>query len=533
MNDPRFLLRRDQVPNPMPRRAAAALPILVALLAACGTAAPVAAPAPTTAALPAEEARVHVFALAHDSMRGRDTGSPEIRQAAEYLAARAAGYGALPAGEGGSFYQSVPLIRTLSRAAVSAGRAGQQLEVALDDVLPITGLFGLPAGPRPSAEGPIVYAGYLNDGGLDPARELRPEQLVGAVVVIRMGPPPGVQPGPRPVLAPLLGPGSRAAAVLLVADGPLAEYWDYADQLAREGSIQLAADAGDVGMESPAFFFVRPGALEGLAGRPLEGVRNPALLDARFQYRMDTRRLPVEGFNVVALIPGSDPARAGQLIALGAHYDHVGVGPVVAGDSIYNGADDNASGTAALLLVARYLGALPQARRPARSVLFVWFTAEEKGLLGSEHFTDHPTVERASIVAHVNMDMVGRNHPDSIFVVGSRRLSTEYGDTVEAVNRRMPRPFALDYSYDAPGHPEMIYCRSDHWNFARYGIPILFLTTGLHPDYHQPSDIPERIDFEKVARVATLTRNLVYAVGNMPAPPRVDRPVPPPGAPCS
>jgi hypothetical protein len=521
------------VPFMRPWRASGALPLALLLLAACGPAAPAAAPAPTVALLPAEEARLHVFALAHDSMRGRDTGSPEIRQAAVYLAERAAAYGARPAGENGSFLQQVPLTRTLHRAVVAAGRAGQERELGLAEILPVSGLFGLPSAPRPTAAGPLVYAGYMNDGAVQAGRELRPEQVEGAAVILRMGPPPGTQPGPRPALAQLLAPGSRAAAILLVAEGPLGEYWDYAEQLARQGAIQLTADLVEEAPGSPAFFFVHPEALAALAGRPLDGVRDPAVLQAQLRYRIETIRTPVEAFNVVAVIPGRDAARAGEYIALGAHYDHVGIGPVVAGDSIYNGADDNASGTAALLQVAQYLGRLPQERRPARSVLFVWFTAEEVGLLGSEHFTDHPTVERERIVAHVNLDMVGRNHPDSLFVVGSRRLSTEYGDTVAAVNDRLPEPFILDYGYDVPGHPEMIYCRSDHWSFARYGIPIVFFTTGLHEDYHQPSDTPERVDFRKVTRVATLARDLVYAVGNMPERPRVDRPVPPLGAPCT
>jgi Zn-dependent M28 family amino/carboxypeptidase len=165
-------------------------------------------------------------------------------------------------------------------------------------------------------------------------------------------------------------------------------------------------------------------------------------------------------------------------------------------------------------------------------VLFVWHTAEEKGLLGSESFTNQPTVPRDSIVAQLNMDMVGRNAPDSLFLVGSRRLSTELGDAVEAVNAAQPRPFLLDYSWDVPNHPERIYCRSDHYNYARFGIPVTFFTTGLHPQYHTVSDEVELIDFEKLARVTRLIGDVAFEISHRAARPVVDRPVPPLGTPC-
>jgi Zn-dependent M28 family amino/carboxypeptidase len=211
----------------------------------------------------------------------------------------------------------------------------------------------------------------------------------------------------------------------------------------------------------------------------------------------------------------------------------VGVGAPVDGDSIYNGADDNASGTAALLELAEHLAHLPAADRPARSVLFVWHAAEEAGLLGSEHFTDNPTVSRQAMVGHINMDMVGRNHPDSLFVIGSRRLSTEFGDWLDELNARLDRPFILDYTFDAPNHPEMLYCRSDHWNFARYGIPSVMMGSGLHDDYHQPSDHADKIEYEKMRRVVELAAALTERVANTATRPRIDTPPAPLGTPCS
>src|SRR5439155_1217788 len=196
-------------------------------------------------------------------------------------------------------------------------------------------------------------------------------------------------------------------------------------------------------------------------------------------------------------------------------------------DSIANGADDDGSGSVAALEIAERIASLK--RKPKRSILFVWHTGEEKGLLGSRYFTDHPTVPRDSIVAQLNMDMVGRGAasdetgrtkdaapllggPRYLQLVGSRRLSTELGDLVEAVNRAGRHGLAFDYAIDADGHPSNIYCRSDHYEYARYGIPITFFTTGLHSDYHQVSDEPEYIDYEHMARVANLVEDVALHV---------------------
>ena len=291
--------------------------------------------------------------------------------------------------------------------------------------------------------------------------------------------------------------------------------------------------------------------------------------------------------NVIAILRGSDPVLKDEYVAIGAHNDHIGVrqtavdhdslraynveltrlgAPVwdrnsrarrdslkaiihinvdsirklrpARRDSISNGADDDGSGTVTVLEIAEALAAMPV--KPKRSILFVWHTAEEKGLLGSKWFTDNPTVPRGQIVAQLNMDMVGRGSaadiagggPDYLQLVGSRRVSTELGDIVEAVNAASPRPFKFDYQYDANGHPERIYCRSDHYMYARYGIPITFFTTGLHPDYHQVTDEPQYIDYEHMTRVADLVRDITLKVANLDHRPKVDKPVGDPAAAC-
>ena len=292
--------------------------------------------------------------------------------------------------------------------------------------------------------------------------------------------------------------------------------------------------------------------------------------------------------NVIAVLRGSDPTLSSEYVAIGAHNDHVGVrsppldhdslrafntalqrlgapswdrsvppekraAATAAArvnldslrrirpqrlDSIRNGADDDGSGTVTVLEIAQALASAPV--KPRRSILFVWHTAEEKGLLGAKWFTEHPTVPRASIVAQLNLDMVGRGSaaditgggPDYLQLVGSRRVSTQLGDIVEQVNGSRPRPFSFDYAYDANGHPERIYCRSDHYMYARYGIPVTFFTTGLHADYHQVTDEPQYIDYEHMLRVADLVREVAVRVANLDQRPVVDKPIGAPDAAC-
>jgi len=316
---------------------------------------------------------------------------------------------------------------------------------------------------------------------------------------------------------------------------------------------------------------------------------------AAIAVRFDIVPVPDPARNVIGIVPGSDPKLKGEYVAIGAHNDHIGFsrsavdhdsirfwnhvvrpeGADDAGkqatpeqqarvdsllarfrsehpgrsraDSIANGADDDGSGSVAALEIAERIAALK--RKPKRSILFVWHTGEEKGLLGSRYFTDHPTVPRDSIVAQLNMDMVGRGAasdetgrtkdgaplhggPRYLQLVGSRRLSTELGDLVERVNTAQRHGLVFDYSIDADGHPANIYCRSDHYEYARYGIPITFFTTGLHSDYHQVTDEPEYIDYEHMARVADLVADIALRVADLDHRVAVDHPKPDPNTPC-
>jgi len=294
---------------------------------------------------------------------------------------------------------------------------------------------------------------------------------------------------------------------------------------------------------------------------------------------------PTSARNVVAMVEGSDPALKHEYVAIGAHNDHIGVQPTAVDhdslraynlaverlkeslgegktptpaqlaaikvnvdsirvirrprlDSIANGADDDGSGTVAVAEIAEAFAG--DKVKPKRSILFVWHMGEEIGLVGSDWYTKHPTVPLDSIVAQLNMDMVGRGAagdikgggPAYLQLVGSRRLSTELGDLVETVNKMRKQPFSFDYTFDAPGHPENIYCRSDHAMYARFGIPVTFFTTGLHADYHQVTDEAQYIDYPHMAAVSQLVHDVALAVANADHRMVVDKPKPNPTAAC-
>jgi Zn-dependent M28 family amino/carboxypeptidase len=222
--------------------------------------------------------------------------------------------------------------------------------------------------------------------------------------------------------------------------------------------------------------------------------------------------------NVVGIVEGSDPKLKDTYVAYGAHYDHIGYREGIAEDRISNGADDDGSGTVAIMAIARAFALGP---RPKRSLLFVWHAGEENGLLGSRYNADYPAVPIDKIVTQLNMDMVGRNknndpqQADTVFVVGSDRISTELHNINEDANASLAKPMTMDYELNDPADTESIYTRSDHYSYAAKGIPIVFYFTGLHPDYHQPSDSVEKIIFDKVQRVAQLAYETGRRVANL------------------
>ena len=573
----------------MHRRPRPAAPLVMAaflLLASCrGGAAldtapaigTVAAPASgaTSGAIDAHDLRVRLFAFAHDSMMGREAGTLGNAKAADYIASEFRRLGLEPAGENGGFFQTVPMVER--RLASSLLVAGGETLAAGADYIPLPAAGFLPFGGSGSLDGAaVVYGGRLGD-----ERSLAaPESVAGKLVVVA----PALGANGRPLhnfwshRDARRFAGAAAVAVVSLEETPVGVRGFFT----RPQTIVV--DPADASTR-PIGLVVGRRAAERLLGTPIDAAQPGAPgRAATVTVEFEERAMPFPVRNVVAVLRGSDPAVNGQYIAIGAHNDHDGVasravdhdslrafnsvmaplganspggtpsaaqGAVIRArldslrairpprpDSIYNGADDDGSGTVAMLEVAEFLAGA--SGRLRRSVLFVSHAAEEKGLYGSLWFTDHPTVPRDSIVAQLNMDMVGRGTardierggPNYLQIIGSRRLSTQLGDVVDSTNAALPAPFVIDYSFDARGHPLNRYCRSDHYSYARHGIPIAYFSRGYHIDYHMPTDEPQYIDYDGLAKVSRLIAEVATALADRAERLVVDGPVIGPDQPC-
>jgi hypothetical protein len=220
--------------------------------------------------------------------------------------------------------------------------------------------------------------------------------------------------------------------------------------------------------------------------------------------------------NVMAFIPGSDPVKKEEVVVLSAHYDHVGV---IKGE-IHNGADDDGSGTVMLMELARvFQKAKEEGNGPARSLLFLHVSGEEKGLLGSEWYADHPILPLEKTICNLNVDMIGRkdvDHKDAnyVYLIGSDKLSSRLHQISEVANTKYTQ-LQLDYTYNDPNDPNRFYYRSDHYNFAKKGIPVIFYFSGVHEDYHKPGDDPEKIMYGKMSRIGKLIFHTAWEAANI------------------
>lgn len=506
-------------------------------------------------------------------MRGREAGAPGNVTMTNYLARELARIGLEPAGDHGTYFQTIPMVRRRPDPASLLAVENQPLEL-FTDFAPLRPTSSLRSGTRLMMQGAgTIYGGRAGDTTVS----LSPEQVKGRIVVLegplgRDGKPTAVYATPTGLA---LSQFPTAAAVAVTA----------LDLLTSTGATSIRGRGNGLATYAdnpPLALLISRRAAEKMMGAPLDSLQAGAVgrsVSARVGFLDEKVAAPAR--NVVGILRGSDSRLRGQLVAVGAHSDHIGpesravdhdslrafnkvmrpegrqtglrVPTAEEGvriraildslrrlapprrDSINNGADDDGSGSVAALEMAESIAAGP---RPRRSILFVWHTAEEGGLLGSSWFVDNPTVSRDSIVAQLNMDMVGRG-PDSlrapprtIQIIGSRRLSTQLGDLVEAVNGSRPSPFRIDYSYDAPRHPLNRYCRSDHYNYARRGIPITYFSRGYHEAYHMVTDEPQYIDFEGLAGVAGFVRDVAVAIANREERLVVDKPRMNPRAPC-
>jgi hypothetical protein len=529
-------------------------------------------PKPTKADITAEDLMSRLYIFADDSMQGREAGTAGNVKGTDYIASEVKRLKLLPMGDNGTYFQTLPFktrsVDSTSRLTVGetpmvygtewAARAN--LSVAKSDLA-------------------VVYGGSVADTTTLPA-----DQVSGKLVVFML--PQGA--GNRS----MRGVARRAPSALAIG---LIAPEQLVGLLRRPTTFIDDPDNPPVSTAPPSIVFTPAGAAKLFDSALDQLAIGTAGKTVSLEMVVVVAPTPFPARNVVAVLPGSDKNLKGQYVAIGAHNDHIGMNAVAVDhdsmriflhevrpggaedggkqatpeqqakvnadlaawrtahpntsrpDSISNGADDDGSGSVSVLEIAEKFAAMKQ--KPKRSIIFVWHVGEEKGLLGSHWFTDHPTVPRDSIVAQLNMDMVGRGdswdvtgasgdgavlrgNPNYLQIVGSRRLSTELGDIIEKVDAAGKHGIMFDYAMDSNGHPMNIYCRSDHYEYARYGIPIAFFTTGGHSDYHQVTDEPMYIDYGHMTRVDQLVADVAVAVANLDHRVVVDKEKPDPKGSC-
>ena len=569
---------------------------LAALVAGCASAAPVVSTLPvvgdlprthraqpTVAAITPADLMSRLYVFSDDSMLGREATTLGNVKATDYVAREMERIGLRPAGENGTWFQTVPIFvatidttraLTVDSATLAYGR----------DFLPLHWVNGgrnLPIGTGThSFDGAqAIYGGQLGSGNL-----VAPSAAAGKVIVFTV--PISPTTNRREWRFPSLGPLTQYAGAAGIAVAALDVVPRAIQNRLRGRQMHFRAE-DPLPTPAPLSLLVTPEAAQHLLGtRSLDGLtvgQEGRVVSGNVEFVDTPARYPSR--NVIGILPGSDPARRGEYVAVGAHNDHIGLTsrpldhdsvlafnqvlrrqgaqdtvrvptPEEAAriaalrdsltrvhggarpDSVNNGADDDGSGTVSLLEIAEAFAKSGQA--PRRSLLFVSHTGEEKGLWGSQWFTDHPTVPRDSIVAQLNMDMVGRGKPtdamgrgpNNVQLIGMRRLSTQLGDLIDSVNAARAIHMDIDTTFDANGHPLNRYCRSDHYMYARYGIPITYFSLGYHTDYHQVTDEPQYIDYGHMARVASFVHDVAEAVANRDERLVVDKPKPDPRGSC-
>lgn len=452
--------------------------------------------------------RQGIFTIADDSMMGRATPSPGLDKTAAWIASQFESFGLRPGGDGGGWQQRYPVY--LHRLAVEESSVRFTMAGGPELHFPLSRSALIRFGPRGQpVTGPVaVLTGQVDTLALA-AAPVRGSVLVWAAAVATGGQPAGVQG--------VLRAANRAGAVGLVLISELADPAVLSRLVANQARPQVSRDSGraqtagipvmDIPEAEVAAAF--PEAAMQLAAFRASEV---PLIQPMPEWTgtIDVRVAPAERVmapNTVGILEGTDPELRHEYVVWSAHMDHVGTGGVAA-DTIFNGADDDASGTIGVVALARAFS--QPGARPRRSMVFLTVSGEERGLWGSAHFADNPTVPAGQIVANVNMDMIGRNWEDTVVVIGKEH--SDLGTTLHAVARAHPD---LDMAMIDDLWPEQnFYRRSDHFNFARNGVPILFFFTGVHEDYHRVSDHPDKIGYEKMSRILRMAYFLGQEVGN-------------------
>ena len=512
-------------------------------------------------AITAAQLKDYLYYVASDEMGGRDTPSQGLDLTAKFIGMLLSRWGFKPAGDNGSFYQKMDLRRDLvNQASTVATLGGQNLVYGTD-------FFANPVAGN-ITNLPMVFAGegwMIKSKGIEPLKDVDARGKV--VVVYSSSFPRGVNPqevfssgrrGEAWADPMTYAKQNGAIGVIAIATPDVEQRWQMIRPL-RERSGYVVEKMEDAGNKQLPTIYVSTKTAENLfkgestefakiaeafkANAPLPAFALSANKTASITILTTAEKAATQ--NIVAVWDGADPVLKNEYVAIGAHYDHVGTNQNARGDDkIWNGADDDGSGTVAVLSIAEALAKAP--KRPKRSTLFVWHAGEEKGLWGSEYFNKFPTVDIKQVVAQLNIDMIGRSldpnniikcgqgkpcneelsGPNGIYVIGSEMMSSTLGAITKGTNDQYLK-LGYDYKYDDPNDKNRFFFRSDHFNYAQNGIPIVFWFDGVHEDYHQPTDHPDKIDYAKMEKVTRTIFLTLWEVSDLKERPKIDKQLPP------
>jgi hypothetical protein len=476
----------------------------------------------------AEDAKKHLSILASDEFEGRETGKPGAEKAANYIAAEFKRLG-LQAPVKGSYFFDVPLVQNTLKVTT----------LTINGKPFVLGQDFLPNGTVPDNNvkaTEFVFVGFGTDselGSTDLANKVvlwinedKPEAGKTPNTSVRMG---------TARLQILKNLQSKNPSLILAANGDLTNLLKRYGKSIASPRLTIKEEAGAPKIAGALHITTAMAdELVKSTGKTFADLKAAAATTPVVTAKVDfvaayaNEQTAVKAVDVVGYMPGTD--LKDEVLVFSAHYDHIGLNPD-GKDKVNNGADDDGSGTTGILEIAR---AFSQAKKdghgPRRSVLFLGNVGEEKGLLGSEYYTDHPVYPLANTITDLNIDMIGRvgeeyiGKPDSanyVYSIGSAMLSKDLHDIGEKANDTYTK-LKLDYKYDDPNDPNRFYYRSDHYNFAKHGVPIIFYFNGVHADYHQPGDEVSKINFPLLAKRTQLVFYTGWELANRDKKPVID-----------
>ncbi len=476
----------------------------------------VADPVPYAQTITEEELREHLYIYASDEFEGRETGEPGQKKAVEYLKKQYEDMGISAAKQNGSYFQKVPLeVSKVPQGDMVIGNASFELG---DDILTFTAASGDFNG--------IVYAGYgVEENGYSDYSDI---DVAGKLVLMKAGEPvdelgdyvvSGTQV--KSVWSNMseamqkkteLAKNKGASGVLYYDTTNFPRYKRYFDFMKtnNSGRMQLAANSNE------NFVIILNQKSAQALKTDIEQDAVPKPIPTKVKLSISSGSDQIDSENVVALLRGTE--KPDEYLVVSSHLDHIGV---TVDGQINNGADDDGSGTVALLEIAEaFKAAAKDGNGPKRSIVFLHVTGEEKGLLGSQYYADiEPIFPLSQTVANLNIDMIGRIDPNRVgdrnyvYLIGSDKLSTELHELSEEINAKYIN-MELDYKYNDENDPNRFYYRSDHYNFAKNNIPVIFYFNGTHADYHRPGDTPDKINYDLLENRTRLVFHTAWEVAN-------------------